>query len=49
MLGFKSIDTATKTVSGIEIMYMVHKGQFEGIRCAQSEMQFISEIMTDIA
>jgi transposase-like protein len=45
MLGFKTYETAKKTISGIEVMHMIHKGQIEEIRCTQSEMRFISEIM----
>jgi len=26
MMGFKSFDTAQKTISGIEVMHMIHKG-----------------------
>lgn len=31
MLGFKSLETARSTLSGIEIMHMIHKGQIEVI------------------
>lgn len=49
MLGFKTLDSAERTIAEIEIMYMIHKGQIEGIRCVQSEVQFINEIMSEVA
>ncbi len=49
MLGFKSYRTAHKTISGIEIMHMIHKGQVEGIRCVRSEMRFINKVMSEVA
>lgn len=49
MLGFKSYETAKRTISGIEIMHMIHKGQVERIRCVHSEVQFINKIMSDAA
>ncbi len=49
MLGFKSIETATRTISGIEIMHMVHKGQVEAIRCVRSEVRFINKVMSEEA
>ncbi len=49
MLGFKSYETATSTISGIEIMHMIHKGQVEEIRDVLSEVQFISDLMADAA
>ena len=49
MLGFKSYETAKRTISGIEIMHMIHKGQVEEIRSVQSEVQFISKIMSEVA
>jgi putative transposase len=30
MLGFKSFDTAQKTLAGVELMHMIKKGQMEG-------------------
>jgi IS6 family transposase len=45
MLGFKSFETAKRTISGIEIMHMIHKGQVEEIRDVLSEVQSISELM----
>ena len=45
MLGFKSFETAKRTISGIEIMHMIHKGQVEEIRGVLSEIEFINEIM----
>jgi len=49
MLGFKTFESAERTIAGIEIMHMIHKGQIEGIRCVQSEVQFINEIMSEVA
>jgi len=49
MLGFKSLDSAERTIAGIEMMHMIYKGQIEGIRCVQSEVQFINEIMCETA
>ena len=49
MLGFKSLETARSTLSGIEIMHMIHKGQIEEIQDVLSEVQFISDIMADAA
>ena len=45
MLGFKSFETAKITISGIEIMHMIHKGQVEEIQCILSEVEFINTIM----
>ena len=49
MLRFKSVDSAERTIAGIEMMHMIHKGQIEGIRCVRSEVQFINEIMSEAA
>ena len=49
MLGFKTLDSAERTIAGIEIMHMIHKGQIEEIRCVKSEVQFINEIMSEVA
>ncbi len=49
MLGFKTLDSAKRTIAGIEIMHMIHKGQIEGIRCVQAEVQFINETMSEAA
>ena len=49
MLGFKTLDSAERTIAGIEIMHMIHKGQIEKIRCVKSEVQFINEIMSEVA
>jgi len=49
MLGFKSLASAERTIAGIEMMHMIHKGQVKGIRCVQSEVQFINEIMSEAA
>ena len=49
ILGFKCIGTARKTISGIEIIHMVHKGQVEAIRCARSEVRFINKVMSEVA
>jgi transposase, IS6 family len=45
MLGFKSLETATRTICGIEVMHMIRKGQVEGIQCVLSEVQLINEIL----
>jgi putative transposase len=34
MLGFKALDTAQSTLTGIELMHMLRKGQLEGGRAA---------------
>jgi len=47
MLGFKSYKSAKNTIAGFEIMHMIHKGQIESIRCACSELKFISNIMSE--
>lgn len=45
MLGFKSFDTAEKTVRGIEAMHMIRKGQVDGLnQCALSEVKFINKL-----
>jgi len=49
MLGFKSYESAKSTLSGIEIMHMIYKGQFEEIQCVLSEVRFISELRVDAA
>ena len=49
MLGFKTLDSAERTIVGIEIMHMTHKGQIEEIRCVESEVQFINQIMSEVA
>ena len=49
MLGFKSIETAERTICGIEIMHMIKKGQVEGIQCVFSEIKMINEIMSEVA
>lgn len=45
MLGFQSYQSAVKTISGIEIMHMIHKGQVEGIQCVHSEVSVINELL----
>jgi transposase, IS6 family len=45
MLGFKSFVTAKSTISGIEIMHMIHKRQVEEIQCVFCEVEFINTIM----
>ena len=47
MLGFKSFEATSRTVSGIEIMHILHKGQVEEIQDILSEVRFISDIMAD--
>ena len=49
MLGFKSFDTAKRALCGIEVMHMIHKGQIEGIRCVNSEIKFIEQLMLEVA
>ena len=49
MLGFDSFETATKTISGIETMYMIRKGQVEEIQYVRSEVVFINKIMGIVA
>ena len=48
-LGFKSFDTAKRTLCGIEAMHMMHKGQIKAIQCVNSEVQFIYDIMSKAA
>jgi len=45
MLGFNSLETAEKTICGIETMHMIRKGQVEEIQSAPSEVEFINKIM----
>ena len=45
ILGFNSLETAEKTICGIEIMHMIRKGQVEEIQSALSEVEFINKIM----
>ena len=45
MLGFHSYESAAKTISGIEIMHMIRKGQVEGIQCVHSEVRVINELL----
>jgi transposase, IS6 family len=45
MLGFKSLETAEKTICGIEIMHMVRKGQVGEIQCVLSEIEFLNAVM----
>lgn len=45
MLGFRSYETAEKTICGIEIMHMIRKGQVEEIQSVLSEVKFINKIM----
>ncbi len=45
MLGFKSFESAKKTLCGIEMMHMIKKGQVEKIQCVLSEVQFVNEVM----
>jgi len=49
MLGFKTYDSAVKTISGIEIFHMIRKGQVEGIQCALSEVEKINCWMSNAA
>jgi transposase-like protein len=45
MLGFGNFKMAEKTISGIEIMNMIRKGQVEKIRCVLCEVHFLNKIM----
>ena len=47
MLGFKSVESVKKTISGFEIMHMTHKGQIEVIRDVLFEARFISGMMAN--
>jgi transposase, IS6 family len=49
MLGFKSLKTAKETISGIEIMHMIRKGQVEEIHDVLSEVEFLNRIMCEVA
>ncbi len=49
MLGFKSYETAKKTISGIELMHIIRKGQIDEIQCVLSEVQLINKIMGVVA
>lgn len=49
MLGFKTLKSAERTIAGIENMHKIRKEQIERIQCVQSEVQFISEIMSEVA
>jgi IS6 family transposase len=45
MLGFKSYETATYILSGIEAMHMIKKGQVhQGVKSAQNEVGFIHKL-----
>ncbi|PEZ50150.1 IS6 family transposase [Priestia megaterium] len=45
MLGFKSYETATSILSGIEVMHMVKKGQLHRqVKSAQNEVEFIHKL-----
>jgi hypothetical protein len=33
------------TICGIEIMYMIQKGQVEGIQCVLSEVKVINDLL----
>jgi hypothetical protein len=45
MLGFGNIETAEKTICGIEIMNMLRKGQVGEIQCVLSEVKVINRVM----
>jgi IS6 family transposase len=49
MLGFKSLESAKKTICGIEIMHMIKKGQIEVIQDVLLEVEFINKIMGEVA
>jgi transposase-like protein len=46
MMGFKSFNTARRTLSGIEAMNMIRKGQVEGVKPGDSvsQVKFIKAI-----
>jgi transposase-like protein len=45
MLGFKSYETTTSILSGIEVMHMVKKGQLHRqVKSAQNEVEFIHKL-----
>ena len=45
MLGFKSFETATHIISGIESMHIIKKGQIpQGVKSAQNEVKFIHNL-----
>jgi transposase-like protein len=43
-LGFKSFDTATITIGGIEVFQMIKKNQIKGILTVQQEVKFIERL-----
>lgn len=45
MLGFHSLETADKTICGIEVVHMIRKGQVEEIQSVPSEVAFINKVM----
>lgn len=45
MLGFWSIDTAKRTISGIEAMHMIRKGQVDKIQSVSDEVRVINELL----
>ena len=45
MLGFKSYETATSILSGIEVIYMMKKGQaHQGGKSAQNQKELIHKL-----
>lgn len=45
MLGFKTYETATSIVRGIESMHMMKKGQVhQGVKSAQNRKEFIDKL-----
>lgn len=46
-MGFKSFNTARRTIKGYEIMNMIRKGQIEGVgkRAVKPRVKFIAEIL----
>lgn len=45
MLGFKSYETTTSILSGIEVMHMIKKGQlYQKVKSAQKEVEFINKL-----
>jgi len=45
MLGFERIETARKTVCGIEMMHMIRKGQVAEIHDVRSEIEFFNTLL----
>lgn len=45
MLGLKTLRTAKQVICGVEVMYMLKKGQLpEGVESVKSEIEFIHKL-----